>query len=174
MNAADARRAIAEVSKRLVGLKPFLWGGTLLGAVREDRILPWDGDVDLGILAELAPADLAAKLPNVYRNSPVQPYMLEHAPMRQGNIGLRVGGVKVGLHLMALGGDGWRYYTFHRRLIRVPDPAPLARRRFLGMNVLIPGDAEGALAWLYGNWRVPVRHYNGRPVERLNQDRYLV
>jgi hypothetical protein len=161
-----------------VGLQPYLWGGTLLGFTRESRLLPWDGDVDLGLLAESVPAGLADSPPagwELYRDTPIAPWMLDHAPLPRGNIGLRRDGVKVGLHVMASGHDGWRYYTFDDLLVRVPEVTPLRAVSFLGQELHVPADSDKCLRWLYGRrWGIPDRRFCGSPRERARQHRYLV
>lgn len=154
------------------GLRPFLWGGTLLGAVREGRLLPWDGDVDLGLAAEECPVPLLDGSPLVRVRHPLSPQHVE-VGMLQANVGLHLHGVKVGLHVMHPAG-GERYYSFLKRTVRVPEVLPLRESALGGRRVLLPRDPEAQLDWLYGDWHTVVREYNRSPEERARQAEYLL
>ena len=45
---------LLEIKKLLdeLGIRFYLMAGTLLGIIREDRLLPWDNDIDIGLLAD--------------------------------------------------------------------------------------------------------------------------
>lgn len=179
MTPRDVRGALTEVLPwlRVLGHTPFLWGGTLLGAVRTGRPLSWDGDVDIGLLAEAATDDRLLRPPHgwkVYRNTPVTATMRAVAPLVRGNVGIRRAGIKVGLHLM-VDHAGERWFTCHRDLIHVRHITPLVETEFLGMAVAIPADHEAALAWYYGpDWRTPDPAYIGSPREAARRAEYLV
>ena len=44
-------KAFAEVCRQL-GLRYYVLGGTMLGAVRHQGFIPWDDDIDVGMLRE--------------------------------------------------------------------------------------------------------------------------
>lgn len=176
----DLQPVLAELVPwlRAGGAEPFLWGGTLLGFWRDGHLLPWDGDIDLGLLAEEA-RDIDLLRPpagwEVYRDTPLQSWMRQVAELTRGNVGLRRPGSRVGLHLMARGRGGDRYFTCKRALIRVPDPAPLVPYLLpTGERLAVPANTDAVLDWYYGPWRQPDPTYIGSERERASQARYFV
>lgn len=84
----DILRAFAGVCERL-GLRYYLVGGTLLGAVRHGGFIPWDDDIDVAMpredydrFARIAQAELG---PNYFYQSPdTDPhYFLTYAKIRK-------------------------------------------------------------------------------------------
>lgn len=84
----DILRAFTDVCERL-GLRYYLVGGTLLGAVRHGGFIPWDDDIDVAMpredydrFARIAQAELG---PNYFYQSPdTDPhYFLTYAKIRK-------------------------------------------------------------------------------------------
>ncbi len=172
--AGDALASIHEAFERL-GVRYFAEAGTLLGAIRDQKPIDWDDDVDLLVLG---PMDPAAFLRTVD---------LERFDVRTGSMELRAGdrrrfGVsdvttarRLKLHISKRGAtyprvtvsmaiahldhsaSAWRY----RGLGTILDvPAWMVERShpvpFLGRTIPVPDGAEELLASLYGeDWRTP-------------------
>ena len=66
-----------------------LEGGTLLGIVREQRLLPWDDDVDLTIRADQAKEALVALETLKWRYKiRERHYFVDHGPLKKGELRL--------------------------------------------------------------------------------------
>lgn len=154
---ADIYAAAAETDTR-----PFLMWGTLLGAVREGRLLPHDRDLDIGLL----PADYAARdkligalLDRGYLY--IEDWRYKFRLLRRDHL----------LHIdfdlfypagertiCLVGKEPGGYYgaTFPARVFGTPRPLDI-----LGLEVLVPEMPEAVLETIYGpNWRTPDPAYD--------------
>lgn len=144
------------------GFRPFMLSGTLLGAVREGRILDHDYDIDLGFLA--GGTDLA-RLERILRQSPTfgglrmeyQTLVIaDGTSLKRVDIPViykirHAGGVTVDLFLHYREQDEiWHGTTLFRWSNSAFSLAP----RALGPSTLLaPADAAKHLAENYGDWQ---------------------
>jgi hypothetical protein len=155
-------------------LPTFLFGGTLLGAIREGRILPDDWDVDVAMLVEdwreaalarFRAAGLA--IATVRRWGHETPWALgSHVPARwRGSpslVKLVSGEHHVDLHVLAPGTDpAWRYWQRGPADSLMRTPAALldgvAPVVIEGMDAAAPQHAAELLAYCFGDqWQTPV------------------
>jgi len=152
--------AIADVLDRL-GIRYFLFFGTLLGAVREKGFIAHDTDTDIGVFADFSGR-------------------FEEISMAVTNAGFAVLRGKPGDRLFSfMRGNEYldcyvaeRRRVFPLRLVWDIDgsvvPAHMLDApgwlEFLGREFSVPLDPERTLAILYGkNWRTPVVRFSGRP-----------
>lgn len=136
------------------GIHLFLTAGTLLGFHRNGGPLPYDRDVDLGVLSEPAsPSDIAGILrthPDMSLPRSARPGDRYFGIYVKG-IGVDIfvyeqtpGGVVSGFSYMP-GDIQWRYQDFN-----------LIKTDFAGHSWLIPEQPEKLLTEIYGpGWRVP-------------------
>ena len=145
-----------------VGVRPFLMWGTLLGCVRERRLLKHDNDIDLGILwTDYAKKErLVASMQRRGYYVPIDsPYKLKFKrPFCRLMIDVDVFFPWDGKMISCLCEDGKLLATsFHQNAFD-----HFAEISFLGdLQVLIPDPPSSVLTTIYGDWRRPNSHYDG-------------
>lgn len=144
------------------GVRPFLAFGTLLGMVREQRFMPHDGDMDLGVLTTEATAKSVKPLfeelgfqTTRYEQDNEVPW-----PCRlkvQNDEGIKIDVVffhPIENHFLT-------YCTYcGQTLIRNRTPFDLTRVDFLGVSVWIPELPERFLTENYGDWQHQADFYH--------------
>lgn len=164
MNKNNAPQIIEEIFEIMPDA--WLFGATLLGAIREGKILDWDKDVDLGIDADLVTDKLIEEfrrrgygVSGIYKFS--YKGMEEYIEMRgqYGKFILSKAGVKVEICCFARGHDGRHYYASGTpRFFVLPEEAvyPLVKHYFYGFEVNVAKNPEKQLEIVYGkDWRTP-------------------
>lgn len=157
----DFLAAFYEESHRL-GMRPFLFWGTLLGCVREAGFIAHDYDIDLAILPEDEPgrpALISAMTARGYlmRRDDVHHFAFSRRD-RLLHLDVDVLHVEDGrLATVALWGDGSSVVNrFSSAAIGRPRPAV-----FLDdVEVWLPENPEKVLEEIYGDWRTPRRDYD--------------
>jgi hypothetical protein len=155
-------RHFLEESERL-GMRPFLLWGSLLGCMREGRMLDHDCDIDLGILETDYPkkdALIRAMIARGYRLRFDHPYKFS-IDLKDGLLHIDVDllyewkGLLISSMPSERTGD-MEAHQFPKEAFR-----ELKRRKFGNIQeVWVPGNAERVLEWAYGEWRVPKKTFN--------------
>ncbi len=144
------------------GLDAFLFFGTLLGAVREQRLIPGDTDVDLGVLDSVRlrefsrfAGDRGFKAGRI-REEENRPSKLVLWHANGATIDLK------GCDVEEDGSTVW--FTHSGRLVlkrRFPRQVRLTPMMFAEIPVMIPDCAAEFLEWQYGSgWRTPDASYH--------------
>ena len=162
-NDTDLIRALEDLQNCLeaAGLKPFLTFGTLLGCVREGRLLPGDNDLDMGILGldQLAMAEEALEASNRLR---ITRRRRTEGALRKLEVKHQIGcPIDLKAFWSEAGGFAWFSYNVRMAFKRhYPGPIGLKRETLHGVEVFVPEEAEALLAWHYGDWRTPDPGYH--------------
>ncbi len=131
------------------GVRFFLMGGTLLGLVRDNALLPWDKDLDFGCFVE------EATIQDLWEIFSASPYFLPMGTVDDKLIKLRhVSGVTVDIFVNHKDGDlrwhGGQFVCWQDKAFNL---RPL---EFRGAKFYVPESAEAYLENHYGsNWRKP-------------------
>lgn len=145
---AILRRAIEALEA--AGVRPFLVSGTLLGLVREGRLMDHDYDIDLGVLpGETDARAVGAALESASFEVTVQ----DNKVLARDDSDFAV---DVFMHYER---DGlfWHGTEIHEWW---NTPFGLKRADLQGLPVWIPDNAETYLKENYGNWERPVAFYH--------------
>ena len=136
------------------GARPFLSFGTLLGAVRERGFIPYDDDVDFGILESDREAFLAS-IPELAERGLVHVQAWSNGRYYAFRRKDETLDLFVARPLRSLAGRRWDLDT--RASVPALHLDALEPMDFLGRTFFVPAQPEALLRNLYGrNWRVPI------------------
>jgi hypothetical protein len=158
---ASFSRAAAEALLDLnqafsdLGPKAFLISGTLLGLIREGRIIGWDKDIDVGVFAEDCPPDL-------------EDFFRRHERFHLGRVDLTTDRLRV-IHENGTWIDIFPHYMEGDKLWHDGSatrwwntPFALKRMSFLGVEQYVPDNPELYLEENYGDWNTPAVNFDAR------------
>ncbi|XP_062508702.1 ribitol 5-phosphate transferase FKRP-like [Corticium candelabrum] len=157
---AALRDLLVDVTRLLddAGMTYWLDCGTLLAAVRDGQLIPWDHDADIGYFAKdiykLRPLYSKARVIGIHLNSFV-------ASRNGANIDM--------IRYWTTPEDNSRVYTkyasdgaflqWYRKYSAFPSSwlLPFRRLKFLGRNMSVPNKAENLLSHIYSfSWRLGI------------------
>ncbi|MBB3974569.1 hypothetical protein [Hansschlegelia beijingensis] len=159
MKASAGNAALVDLHDLLMPTAPFfLISGTLLGVIREGKLLGMDKDIDLGVMGHAQRDEIksliagSSKFTEVFVPS-VDLIKIKHK--NNVNIDLffhhRQGGtVWHGSHLHAWDNAVWWN----------EGSSPFSKVQFAGREFLIPSDPDKYLTENYGDWRTPQSDYD--------------
>ncbi len=153
-----------------------LEGGTLLGIIREQRLLPWDNDMDLTITADHF-EQVQSCLNGVTRKYRVRTrvFFSDYGPLKAGEPRLiKIRDRKffffrgrVQLDIFVKHSDGQDYYWVvgnpeNHAIKSVPEKyyTDLTTYEFDGKQYRVPKDYRQYLTLRYGDWEQPVKQWN--------------
>ena len=150
----------------------FLICGTCLGAIRDNIIFPFDGDLDIGVKHEI----LIPKLDELEKAFLDKGYAVEYRSCQYGykrSVDYRKDGIHICVRDYDIAGD----FRFHARIICPDNNTPdgtcsvfpkeifegLKTIGFLGESFLVPNPPEDFMEYHFGDWRTP------RPTDHVCQ-----
>ena len=177
-NLEIAKRMLCDVSDFLTKYRiPYMLDyGTLLGIVRENRLLPWDTDIDLQMSENHLNVFLKHKF-QLWRMGyrvRIRRFKEDVGPFKKGTIRI----VKVqtrkflffkknnlmdifikreieGEHTYTVG-----QYPFYLKSVPVKYFRELSTIEFDGKKYPIPKDYNGYLTYVYGDWKTPIKEWD--------------
>lgn len=178
--AKKANKMLRDVSKLLYNFEiPYvLEAGTLLGIVRENRLLPWDNDVDITITSNNLAELLAVKWKfrfygyalKIYRyKSDVGPFkkgMVRIIKVKKLNFFMFKGIKLLDIFVKYPIGDEYQWTVSVKRPVLKGVPKRFYDERaellYNGRKYSVPKDYVGYLECHYGDWKTPVKTWDFR------------
>ena len=164
------------------GTPYWLEGGTLLGIVREKRLLPWDNDMDISLVKDNEKKLLSILFKIFLRGYivRVKKYKFDVDPFKKGEVRI----VKIrNRKFLFIKGDATLDIFFKRKkndeyfwTVGVKKPVlksvpkifyeELAAVNFNGKTYSVPKDYDGYLTYRYGDRKTPVKEWNFKKDDR--------
>jgi len=151
----------------------WLEGGTLLGVVREDRLLPWDNDLDISIkeseydklidcLNEIKRLGWRVRTRSFENDDP--PFVKDRIriiKVRSRRLHFFKGKICLDIFIKSKKDDTY-YWRVGEKKKSVPARyyKEIVNWPFNGKNYLIPKNYDEYLTYRYGNWRTPVKEWD--------------
>ena len=175
-NLIVAERMLSRVSLILNYCEISYWleGGTLLGIRREDRLLPWDNDIDVSMMV-----DQEDKLPIFYSELKKAGYRVKNryfkrddAPFERGSLrmikirerrffGLIKGAVCLDVFIKYPKNMDC-YWEIANKKKSVPEKfyKSLKNITFKGQDYSVPKMTDAYLTYRYGEWKTPIKDWD--------------
>lgn len=177
-NVDIALKMLHDVCTELEKKKADYWleGGTLLGVIRENRLLPWDNDMDISMYIKdrmkLVRVAIILWLKG-YRIS-TRFYNRNMGPFKKGELRMikvrnyekfmKKGEVMLDIFLKRKVGEDYFWTVGIKSPVLKSSPAhfydKLTTVNFDRKDYLIPDDYEGYLTYRYGDWKKQVKVWN--------------
>ncbi|HPR17205.1 MAG TPA: LicD family protein [Candidatus Cloacimonadota bacterium] len=177
-NLTEALQILQAVTLELekAGISYWLEGGTLLGVIRENRLLPWDNDMDISMcISERRKLIKVAfqlmlkgfRISTRFYNRKMPPFRkgeLRMIKIRKFHKFLKKGEVMLDVFLKRKKNNEYFWTVGIKSPVLKSVPARFYDQLdwidFNGKKYMIPADFDGYLSYRYGDWRTPVKEWN--------------
>ena len=175
-NLVIAERMLSNIAYILNRCEITYWleGGTLLGIRREERLLPWDDDIDISMMV-----NQEAKLPQFYRELKKAGYRVKNryfekdeAPFKKGYLrmikirersffGLIKGPVCLDIFIKyPMNNDCYWEIATKKKSVPKKFYKSFKNILFKSQEYSIPKMTDAYLTYRYGNWKTPVKNWD--------------
>lgn len=157
-------------------IKYILEGGTLLGIIRENRLLPWDNDLDLTIKSPDLDKLIKARWSLWKRGfrTRIRYYKEDVGPFKKGEVKIMKiqtrkfflfkGFTLLDVFIKKRVDDKYFWTVGGKKIVLKSAPAnfyeELKKIDFNGYSYSIPEDVEEYLTYRYGKWQEPKKDWN--------------
>ena len=172
LNAAKMLRLVTTILEQ-ANIKYSLDAGTLLGIARENRLLPWDTDMDLAIPRSEFPKlrKVLNKIRLLGYKARIKPHIKDDPPLsiktprivkiRDRKYIIRRGKLVLDIFIKTKIGEEYIWAEGKDRYVVKTIPAiyldELSTIEFQGKQYSVPADIDGYLTCRYGDWKTPVK-----------------
>lgn len=176
---------VAEILE-LEKIPYILEAGTLLGIVREDRLLPWDNDLDITITREYAKKLLACRWRFWLRGyrTRIRRFSKDTGPFKKGTPRiLKIQTRKflffkdvslMDIFIKDLIDDKYFWTVAEKNPVLKAAPRSFYEKHtnytFRGKSYSVPEDYIGYLEYHYGDWKTPKKEWNYRTDDHCVQE----
>ncbi|MFC1898347.1 LicD family protein [Candidatus Cloacimonadota bacterium] len=177
-NVEIALKLLQDVTTELEksGISYWLEGGTLLGIIRENRLLPWDNDMDISMYIKDRWNLVKVALKLMFKGYRISTrfYNRDLGPFKKGELRmikvrnyekfLKKGEVMLDIFLKRKVENDYFWTVGIKSPILKSSPAKfydeLDWTDFNGKKYMISKDFDGYLTYRYGDWKTPVKEWN--------------
>ncbi len=177
-NVEIALKMLREVTSELEksGINYWLEGGTLLGVIRENRLLPWDNDMDISmyikdrwrlVFVAFKLFFKGYRISTRFYNRNLEPFKkgeLRMIKVRNYEKFMKKGEVMLDIFLKRKVKNDYFWTVGIKTPVLKSSPAiyydELDWTTFEGKKYMISKDYDGYLTYRYGAWKIPVKEWN--------------
>ncbi|MDP8203657.1 MAG: LicD family protein [Candidatus Tenebribacter mawsonii] len=177
-NIEIALKMLHTVTTELEKTKVEYWleGGTLLGVIRENRLLPWDNDMDISMNVTYRWKLILVTIKLILKGYRISTrfYNRDMGPFKKGELRMvkvrnfeklfKKGDVMLDIFLKRKVNKEYYWTVGIKSPVLKSSPAEfydkLTKVKFDKKEYLIPQDFEGYLSYRYGNWKKTVKQWD--------------